>query len=336
MEKGANDPSMMEYVRNVFETFSSIIDWFKKLPENITTLTTEFTSNMYELVTTLILKTPLWIFDNVWFEQTTYKFSLIAVGVVSTMTLVEGIKRKLKKKHMNLKDIGKRWFIVAGLSTAVPFMFYHSFKFINLVSDLIISANKDMIANPDMAVLEVFDILVMLCFNVVLAGITVPVLLKNAKRFWDILMLGLLSPLAGVAWIFDSWRHWFSQWWSNLKRLSLVQIIYAFYLLVIGTFLFGANIVPGDLNSAIMKSLIVIGGFMGLLNPPNIVGRLLGSEQGIDSKIKSDGKSAKGKLVKGLSQAYGIYKNPLSLGKKMFATKTTANITTRMGRIHGK
>lgn len=334
--EGKSDPSFTENVKEVFNTFAEMFNWFKNLPENITTLTTEFTSNMYELVSMLILKTPLWIFNNAWFEQTTYKFSLLAIGVVTSLTIIEGIKRKFRKRHMNLKDIGKRWFIVAGLSTVVPFLFYHFFKYLNLISDKIISLNKAIIATPDMTVLPAFDILVLLCFNIVLVGITIPTLLKNARRFFDILTLGLMTPLALTAWIFDSWRHLFNSWWNNLKSLSMVQIVYAFYLMVIGLLLYGANAVPGDLNSAIMKCLFVIGGFTRLMNPPNFVNTMMGGEQGIHSKLKGDGEKAGGKLLKGLTQAYGVYKNPLNLGKRIFAKKAIPNSSTRMGRIHGR
>ena len=85
-------------MQNVFATTSKIIEWFKHIPENVTALTTGITSDIYSLISSLILKTPLWLFDNEWFGNTTYLFSIVAVGIVSTLTIIEGMKRKFNKK----------------------------------------------------------------------------------------------------------------------------------------------------------------------------------------------------------------------------------------------
>ena len=84
-----------------------------------------------------------------------------------------------------------------------------------------------------------FNVLTMGVFDIVLIATLIPTLWKNGRRFFDLLMLALVSPLAMTAWIFDSHRSKFDQWWSNVKELSLVQIYHALFLLVIGWFIDG-------------------------------------------------------------------------------------------------
>lgn len=322
-------------IENVFQTLSDVIDWFKDFPEHMTSFTTELTSKLYELITALILKTPLFIFDNPWFENTTYLISIVSIGVVTILTLLEGIKRKFRKKHVDLKTIGKRWFFVAGLSTLVPILFYKAFQFLNFLSDSIINLSSHTIANPLTSSLPAFDLIVLLLFNIVMIALTVPILLKNAKRFFDILTLGIISPLAGVAYIFDPFNHLFKQWWATLKKLSLVQIVYAFYLMIIGLFIYGVP-TPPTFEGVIIKLLIVVGGFTRLMTPPNFVQRYLGSDEGIDSVVNDNKKTTK-KIKKGLTMAANTIKNPVNAIKYLANPNPVALAkNTRMSRIHKK
>ena len=94
-------------------------------------------SGLYTLCSNLILKTPTWIFDNQWFKDTTLIFSSAAIGVTSSLTALEGVRRmfsglKPKKsskdplfkwldaKPMDLKDIAKRWGIASLGMLSVP------------------------------------------------------------------------------------------------------------------------------------------------------------------------------------------------------------------------
>src|SRR5690606_35865780 len=63
------ESSSLEGLREMSSVFTSSIEWFKKLPAHVTAFTTITTSGVYELVGNLILKTPLYIFSNEWFEN---------------------------------------------------------------------------------------------------------------------------------------------------------------------------------------------------------------------------------------------------------------------------
>ena len=327
--------SPFDAMQNVFATTSKIIEWFKHIPENVTALTTGITSDIYSLISSLILKTPLWLFDNEWFGNTTYLFSIVAVGIVSTLTIIEGMKRKFNKKYVDIKTIAKRWFIVAGLSTIVPFLFYQAFRLLNYVSETIIEMSSSHIGNPLNDSLAIFDILVLAAFNITLIILAIPILLKNARRFFDILVLGIVSPLAGVAYIFDSHKHLFRQWWSSLKQLSMVQVIYAFYLMIIGLFIYGVP-TPDDVVGVGIKLLLVIGGFMRLINPPTFIQRQLDPGDTITSSLKNDYIKSKKKLGQLVNTSIQTIRNPINAVKFLSQSNSPTVSNTRMGRRHGK
>ncbi|WP_226035639.1 hypothetical protein [Aquibacillus saliphilus] len=309
----------------------------KNIKENLPALTFDWMASTYEIITALILKTPLWIFDNTWFDNTTYLFSLIAISVVTILTSIEGMKRMCKKESMDIQTIAKRWFIVAGLSTIVPYLFKKGFQALNWVSEKIIGLSSHSMTNVLEEAVAPFDLFVLLLFNIVMIGVAIPILLKNAKRFFDILTLSVLAPMAGVAWIFNSYNHLFKQWWANLKDKSLVQIVYAFYLLLIGLFIYGVP-TPPTTTGSLIKILMVIGGFYRLVDPPNILHRQMNHGQSI-MELGSQVKKSTNKVKDGYKLGHGITKNSaiafkkfMDIGKPVVITKPN----TRMSRNHGK
>lgn len=308
---------MLQEMKNISNGFTEvnnslkdIIEWFKHLPENITQLSMDLISGVFKLVSNLILKTPLWIFDNQWLNNNTYLFSVISIGIVTTLTIIEGIKRILRKRHVSLSTIMKRWFWVAGLSAIAPLLFLNGFRVLNWLSDKIIQLNGNVLSNSMQVATKPFDMLVMITFSLVLVGITIPTLMTNAKRFFDLSCLAVISPLAGVAYVFDSHKHLFNQWWSNVKRLSLVQIVYAFYLMIMGIFIYGIP-TPDDTTGIIFKFLLVIGGFMRLMHPPQFVTRYLDNNGSI-TDIGKDVKKTRKSIRNSFKKSFGVIKSPLS------------------------
>lgn len=332
------EKSTIDEFKAIAEVTNNIIEWFKHLPEHITTFTTTVTSEVYQFVGNLILKTPLFIFNNEWFNNTTYLFSIVAIGLVTILTIFEGFKRKFQKKYVDIVTISKRWFIVAGLSSIVPFLFYHAFKILNLMSDAIIGLNTDIISNPMDETMKIIDILILLAFNLALIVLSVPILLKNARRFFDIMISAVISPIVGVFFIFDSHRHLFNQWWRSLKNNSLVQIVYAFYLLIIGLFIYGAP-TPDDTVGIGIKMLIVIGGFMRLINPPVFLSNYLNFGTSLNEFVQNQWSSGINKYKKGI-RVISSLKNPMSalsiLAKDNKRSVKPINMSTRMGRLHGR
>ena len=299
--------------------WQAVKEWFKNLPHNIAEWSVELMAKLYELCSSLILKTPLWLFDNEWFKNTTYKFSLIAIGIVAVLSMIEGIKRMLPKNRkkpqpMELIDIGKRWFLAAGAMSVAPFLFQKVFQGLNWLSETLISLGADNMraaALPDN--IKIFDVAILVIFDVLLIATLIPILWKNGRRFFDLLVLGATTPFALTAWIFDSYRGMFDQWWKNVKHLALVQVFHALFLLVLGWFIFGVP-TPDDFVGMVVKILIVIGGFSRLHSPPTLISKHLDNGKGFDDV--TDGYR---KTVNGFKKNVGLAKGLLTRNpKKIF------------------
>jgi hypothetical protein len=290
-------------------------------------MSTGLMSSLYQLCADLIMKTPIWIFENDWFSNTTLMFSGISIGIVTVLTVIEGIKQMLsglkeqkgyrRTKPMDIKTIAKRWFLVAGLTTAVPWLWKTAFKGLNYVSDVLIKMGGDNMKSVALTGhMAAFDVGVMIAFDIVLISTIVPVLWQNGRRFFDLILLGVITPLALTAWIFDDYRHLFKQWWDQVKHLSLVQVYHALFLLVLGWFMFGVG-TPATFTGFAIKILVVIGGFARMTNPPRMIAKHMDSGGTFDSISSGGVKSTISKTKKNFKMAADLMGGPLKAVKFM-------------------
>jgi len=325
------------------ELLTTIREWWDNLPHDIAQGSVNLMAWLYELCSDLILKTPLWIFDNEWFENTTYMFSLFSISLVSVLTILEGIKRMIpmfnkkgkKAQPMELKTIMKRWFFVAGISTAMPYIFQKGFQLLNKVSDIISGMGAKTLANVALpSSISTFEVVTLVLFDVVLISTIVPILWKNGRRFFDLMMLGLISPLALTAFIFDNYKSYYTQWLENVKHLSLVQVYYSLFLLVLGWMIFGLP-TPTTFTGLILKLLVTIGGFSRLSQPPKIVARHLDSGGGFD-EVYAPAKATVSKTARNFKDTIDIIRRPTSVVKKVHERLQTPERVgkTRMQRFH--
>lgn len=332
-----------------YESISAYIDSWKDYLENLPRIMAEgsvtLMSKLYELCASLILKTPLWIFDNEWFRNTTYQFSAFSLGIVTVLTVVEAIKRMAsgmrtgKRPAMKMKDILKRWGLVSIALSGVPFLFQKSFQILNSVSEKVISMGGNTmraVALPE--TIGAFDLVTLILFNIALIATVIPVLWANGKRFFDIMVLGVITPFALTAWIFDSYRHLFNQWWNNLKHLSLVQVYYSVFLLILGWFIFGVP-TPDTFTGMIIKLLVVVGGFARMANPPRIIADHMNIGKGFD-EVASGLDETKKNFQRSKDIIKSITKGPKGIAKAAWDMATpkvsVAGAASRMSRFHGK
>jgi hypothetical protein len=325
------------------ELLTTIHEWWNNLPHDIAQGSVNLMAWLYELCSDLILKTPLWIFDNEWFENTTYMFSLASIGIVTVLTVLEGIKRMIpmfnkkskKVQPMDLKTIMKRWFIISGISTAMPYIFQKGFQLLNKVSDMISGMGAKTLTNVALpASISTFEVVTLVLFDVVLISTIVPILWKNGRRFFDLMMLGLISPLALTAFIFDNYKSYYTQWLDNVKHLSLVQVYYSLFLLVLGWMIFGLP-TPSTFTGLILKLLVTIGGFNRLSNPPKFVSKHLDNGGGFN-EIYDPAKDTVSKTVRNFKDTVSIIRKPTTIVKKVHERLQTPERVgkTRMQRFH--
>ncbi|MCQ6281807.1 hypothetical protein [Bacillus sp. EB600] len=270
-----NTKSIYLQTQEFYNQIHAVNYWFTELPVHIAQWSVNLLTWIYELISALILQTPLWLFKNTWFIDTSLVFSSISIGVIIILTSFESIKQILKRKHSDFAKILKRLpFAIIGAGAA-PYLFQKTYELLNLFSQSITKIGASEIRSEDFMTaskLSGIDTAALIGFDIILILILIPLILHTGRRWFDLITLGVMTPLALTCWIFDDYRYLFNMWWSNIKHLSLVQLVYASFICVMGIFIFGTrNVIEG--NGFYMKLLVVIGGLWRMANPPGFVVR---------------------------------------------------------------
>lgn len=249
------------------------IEWLNHIFENAQEVSIQFLSFIYETLSKIVLTTPTIIFNNPFIQNTTMTFSVISISLVTILTIFESLMQITKQKHTKFKDIIKRYFTAVTVTGFAPFLFEKGFNLINKLTVAVtkiggnFATNGLLMANQHMSTL---DVSIMLGFDIVLFAMLFPIFLQNGRRWWDLMCLAAVSPLAGTAYVFDRHRHHFNSWWRSVKHLSLIQLVYATFIMFMGVFIFGTQSISYGWM-LIVKLVIVAGGMWRLLNPPRIV-----------------------------------------------------------------
>jgi hypothetical protein len=276
--------SMLEHVQQSLEEWKQIgeflvkgVDWFNHLPENIVQLTINLTTWIYIILSKLILVTPSWLFTNASIIDTTIVFSFISVVAVIVLTVIESLKKMYnnqKIRFTEFQQIIKRFPIAVAGAGFAPLLFEYTFKILNKLSTAISKIGQTEIIGNKVTTFDWsgINLIVMIGFDIILLSLLFPIFLKNGRRWFDLICLSTLTPLALSAWIFDSYRHLFDKWWKNIKQLSLVQLSYSIYVCILGIIIFGTRgLYEEDIWSLFIKLCIMAGGLWRLANPPSIM-----------------------------------------------------------------
>lgn len=232
--------------------------------------------HIYKFVTEVVLYTPQWIFDNDWFSSVVSKYSTFSIACVIVFAMIEGIKRMCKLSHTKFTDTLKKLPFALGVSASTPFIFSEGLKILNKSTEMILKLSSDSMTNTDASVLassimfEPLNILMMIIFLIIVAILCIPMVLFHARRWFDLTVLGILTPLAMSAWLFDSTQKYFQLWLRNIRSLSMVQIAYAVFISILGVLMF-ATPNPTTIAGAFSKILIMTGGIYRLAYPPQFI-----------------------------------------------------------------
>jgi hypothetical protein len=164
----------------------------------------------------------------------------------------------------------------------MPFAFETGFEYLNKLSTAISHIGGINGGNADgfiyMKRMGFFDTLFLCLFDLTAISMLIPICLQAGKRWWDLLCLAAISPLALSTKIFDRHKHYFDAWWSRVKSLSLVQLVYSVFILLMGVFIFTTQSIHGGIFTLICKVVLILGGLTRLANPPSFVTRLTGDK----------------------------------------------------------
>lgn len=310
-----------EIVKNILNA----IDFIKNINQHIYQWSIDLLAWIYSTLTNVVLHTPIFLFNNDFVRNTSLIFSVTSVSITIVLTIFESIMRMLRKNHTEFKQILKRFPVVVAISGFAPFLFEKSFQFINKLTKGITELGGNSLTGKTFAQsfsVGSIDVLGLLLFDVILLALMIKILLQNGKRWWDLFVLSAISPLALTSWIFNRHSHLFRQWWNNIKRLSLVQLVYALFVLFIGLFLLGTRFIAPD--NYILKLIIILGSLLRLASPPQFI---LSYTRGEDINDMYDNTKRTGKKIVDTLTLRNI--KPINLIK----SKITQSKTHKLNRI---
>jgi hypothetical protein len=271
-----------------------IINWFKHFTENIAHLSIDLMTWSFDALASVVLHTPTIFFKSEWFSNNILMFTGLSIGMSMVLTAIEGLKRILNKKYTKMDRISWRLPLVILGSGLAPIGFESAFSLINKFTDLIIGiARAQMnagIQSMEFNKLSFIEVLGFIGFDIAMIGMMIPIFLQNFRRWFDLLALGAMTPIALSCWMFKSYEHYFRSWWEHLKKCALVQLVYAVFLLLIGGLMFGAK-PPENEGELLIKMGIMIGGLWRMSNPPNMLKRYLDTGTDIRGMWKGAGES---------------------------------------------
>jgi len=291
--------SMGERIGSAADKFNATYDWFKEFPQHVYDFSIDIFAFIFKMLMLVGLQTPSFIFNGSYTNGTTMIFSIISISIVILLTMYESFQQMISKvaktRYTDFQTIMKRFPLVIAVAGFTPFLFEKGFQFINKLTRGIISMGGKLFESNEinnLISLSGVDLLGMILFDVVALGLLIPILLQGGRRWFDLFVLCTVSPLALTAWIFDRHRHLHSQWWNEIKRLSVIQLVFATFITLMGVFLYGARFISADYW--VYKTLIILGALFRLSNPPSFVRSYARGESDVQDMYDSYKKSAIG------------------------------------------
>jgi hypothetical protein len=320
---GGNDNGFLSQWQLIGKTLVGIIKFFGNLQNSVSHYSVVLLSKLYEFLTDYVLCTPLFIFNNSYLKDTTLTFSIISILIVTILSMINGIKvmiqSKKNKSDTLLDDVwktSKRYFLAVTGAGFAPFAFEKSFQLINILAKGITKIGQGTVSNFDLlshTMLSGLDTVFVCAFDIVIIALLIPIALQTGRRWWDLLCLSSLTPLALSATVFDEYKHYFNMWWNSIKKLAQTQLIISIYICLMGIFIFGtANVVSG--GGLLIKLLVIIGGLFRVANPPNFIKSKM--DRGDDMIDSGKGMFNTFKKVRDIVTFKGI--RSLKLNKKLF------------------
>ena len=296
---------------NDFKSF----DFIQYLTQHLYHWSIEIMAWVYKMLNNFVLHTPLWLFKHSAFEGVTLTLSMLSVSLVILFSMYEGIMRMLsirskKKDYTKMDKIAKRFFIALLAAGLMPTLFVKGFTVLNWLSHTIGQIGYiNMTAKVNPGNISGLDVLALGLFDVALIGYLIPVLLKNGRRFFDLICLNILSPLALTAWVFERHRNLYHQWWSAIKNLAVVQVVHSLFIGLLGILIFA---IPNTFNGGALffKMILVVGGLARMNTPPRIL-----------SHYQSDFGGTVKDTYKGFLQSLNLKKKIPILNKLKFKKK---------------
>ena len=280
-----NFAEAVELWRSIGSTIVKIIEWFNNFNENIAHFSVDLLAGIYKNLSMLVLHTPTILFSNSWFSDSVFTFTSISIAMFTITFILQVLKKTVSAKEFNpsvkyteTKDVIKKYAMAVVGIGFTPFLFEKGFGLLNTCAKFITSLGYYEISSNEFSDINssLVDSIALLGFDLVLIGALVPIFLQNGRRWFDLICLAGISPLALSAWCFEDTKHLTSMWWKSIKDIGMVQIIYSFFIAMMGIFMFGTRGYTSGFG-LIVKVAVIAGSLTRLANPPQFLLRMTDS-----------------------------------------------------------
>lgn len=240
----------------------------------------EFVSWLFSDVLRYILFTPFEFFKSATAISVLLKVGALSGGIVTILTMFEGIKRSISMQYTPMSQILVRYPIALVVSAMAPFIFYYAGMFTNELVKLMGLITNGSLDGYDhySSVLQgmgerVMETIVIFVFIIVLIYYMFRVLLYHANRWFGLLFNMVTTPLAMTAYMFKPHEGITRGWVQDTIGKFMVVVVHSFFLGLIGIILYAPTTqlvtdTMGTFSYAIVKLLFSIGGLQMMLNPP--------------------------------------------------------------------
>ncbi|WP_235357242.1 hypothetical protein [Bacillus cereus] len=261
-------------VEQISKVTSDFWTFFSQLTDRIYDYSMTLLNFIFQILSTALLKLPSFLFNSAILKDSTLIFFSISLLLLMLLSMVNAIKGILRKPNTPFIKVLQRMPLALFGSAVAPYAFSKAFSFLNHLTDIIIRIGTSHIDAGKMILgantTNLIPVITLVGFDLLVIYLLLPLLLKGGRRWFDLILLVMSTPLVLTAWIFDNTRHIFTKWLSVIKELSLIQLIYAIFITFMALVLFATATFMGP-EAIIIKMLFVIGGLWRLSNPPQFI-----------------------------------------------------------------
>ncbi|MFB7141986.1 hypothetical protein ACFCYN_20230 [Gottfriedia sp. NPDC056225] len=274
-----------EWIQNGKKMLEQLNEWSKKYSDK-----DPLKSLIMALFSLLekVIYTPVFLFNNAYFTNLLLKFGALSMGLITSLTMLEGLKRILNKSTMSYRQLLQRLPIVMALTGFAPLLIVEGMKLLSYLTNLILQFGVSLTENVnplgERPVTGLMDTILYVAFVILFGYNLVPILLSHGRRWFNVLSLTLLTPIAMLGYLFPSFHPFHQKWWASLKKNYLSQLYYSSFLSVLNIIMFGIS-TPDTYQGVFSKLLILLGGIHVFSQPPAFLNSYMQTKPDVYSSV---------------------------------------------------
>ncbi len=240
---------------------------------------------IFRLVCGVVYTLPIWIFTSTGFIHTFSLVTVLSISLIGLKGVWKGISMGYAKQEASNKEVGgivwRLVLVMIGIGF-LPMGLDVATRIINRVTLAIGRFGFSQVTNmPDISSLNNavitqsftdIDVFGMAIFDALLLWNAIPLLFQAGRRWVDMAILGVVSPLALSCFVFEDTKHYGRTWWNGVKRIGIEQIWQVSLLAFLLLLMFGSKQITGPAD-VLVKVLLLIGGLSRMKQPPTFMPR---------------------------------------------------------------